>query len=522
MRFIRVGRHTLRIDLIEHVFEPSDTASGGTPTVFLRGRERGIELTPEEVVALGQLLAREHAASEFVARPGPGMAVTDPASDVAWYTVVGPWCRYDQDALLRARLAAVRRFYPGSRIMVQATETPTETNACWREATADLGIDWLTPRSFHSAGSEEDPISAMLEAYLDHARPAEFLFKFDLDTRVCRRFRWLPRGSVGVFGTLEYVAYSGFPYGNFPNVQGGCYGLSRETAVRVLGGGVLKGPELRADPDVWIDGIADWRGFAARGIICEDGLLRWVTKRMGLRPFGYDEIDSRFRRRPAGVNGDFAVTHPHKSLEPDEGGPPTARPPRRPPIAEGARRYFAACKELRPEYHRIADWLAARYKPEAVLDLGCGCAHILERFKELGVRVQGVDGSRNALEASPPAVRGDLKLADLRQPLDLDRFALVVCTGLAEFLPPESTDRLAETLAAHVGGHLLFSAAAPETEKRRRANSRSPSEWCTDFESRGLSLDEEATREFRSAMTGSALPDLPNEGLIFRRNSPTA
>jgi glycosyltransferase involved in cell wall biosynthesis len=237
---------------------------------------------------------------------------------IAWYLVLGPWCRYDQDVLLRPRLAAIRRIYPRSRVMVQPSESSPKAVARWRGATADLALDWLAPRPIHTAGPGVNPIGAMLEAYLDDPRPADFLFKVDLDARVRRPFRWLPYGSEGIFGTLEFVAYSGFPYGDFPNVQGGCYGLGRETARRILDGGLLSGPELRDDPKAWVDGIADWRRFADRGGIGEDGLLRWVTKRMGIRPFAYGEIDSRFGQRPGNAYGDFAVTHPHKVLEPDE------------------------------------------------------------------------------------------------------------------------------------------------------------------------------------------------------------
>jgi hypothetical protein len=246
------------------------------------------------------------------------MAPSAPETEVSWYVVLGPWCAYDQDALLRPRLAAIRRLYPTSRIMVHPSESDPATVARWQAATVELGIDWLTPRPLHALGSEITPIGAMLEAYLDDPRPAEFLFKVDLDARVWRRFRNLPRGRLGIFGTLEFVTDTGYSYGDFPNVQGGCYGLSRETARRIVEGGVLHGPELRANPGIWLDGIEDWRGFWVRGYTIEDALLRWVTRRMGMRPFAYDEIDSQFRRRPRGLRRDRAVTHPHKMLGPDE------------------------------------------------------------------------------------------------------------------------------------------------------------------------------------------------------------
>ena len=237
---------------------------------------------------------------------------------VAWYMVVTPLCRYNPDVLLRPRLAAIRRFYPGSRILVQPSETGPATVARWRGMTAGLGVDWLPSRPIHTWAAGVSPIAAMLEAYLDTPDPADFLIKIDLDARLWRRFRQLPHDRVGVFGTLESFASSGFPFGDFPHVQGGCYGMSRETAGRIREAGVLDCARLRDDPAIWVDGIADWRGIPEAGRTLEDGLLRWVAKEMGMRPFGYEEIDSRFLPCTRAASADFAVTHPHKMLEADE------------------------------------------------------------------------------------------------------------------------------------------------------------------------------------------------------------
>jgi hypothetical protein len=321
MRLIRIGPHTFRFDSIEYLFEHTDSVSKGgeaSLTLFLRGRESGIELTAKEAEVLTRFLGRECAISDLMASEEPGSSLSEPATEVDWYLVVSPLCSYDQEALLRPRLGAIRRHYPGSRIMVQPSETAPATVARWRAATTDLEIDWLTPRPIHTPGSGVTPIGAMLEAYLGVPHPAEFLIKIDLDARVRRRFRRLPHRALGVFGSLEFFACSGFPYGDFPNVQGGCYGLSRETARRILDSGILSGPELRDNPGIWVDGVADWRHFPEHGRTLEDGLLRWATKRMGMRPFALGEIDSQFRPRAWDVAGDYAVTHPHKTLNPDE------------------------------------------------------------------------------------------------------------------------------------------------------------------------------------------------------------
>ncbi len=329
MRLICVGCHTIRLDAIDYILEhpgttpgkagdAMDPARGTALTLFLKGREKGIELTDVESEALRLVLGRVCAISDLGV---PTMADTAPperVEEVAWYLAVNPWCSYDQNALIRPRLAAIRRFYPRSRIMVQPSEMGQSTIDRWRAATADLDIDWLTPRPVSTEGFGITAIAAMLDAYLDAPCPAEFLFKVDFDARVWRRFRWLPYDCLGVFGTLEFVASSGLPIGDFPNVQGGCYGMSRETARHILQVEDRLATELRDNPGIWVNGVEDWCDYPEHGRTLEDGLLRWITKRMRLCPFVYEEIDSHFRQRSPGALKDRAVTHPHKSLEPDE------------------------------------------------------------------------------------------------------------------------------------------------------------------------------------------------------------
>ena len=258
-------------------------------------------------------------------RPGPHTFRLDSAAtlaaEVAWYTVIGPWCRYDQDALLRPRLAAIRRHYPGSRIMVQPSETDAGTAARCARRDGRPGDRLARPPTRPCAGRRGRDDRGDDRVVPGRPEPGGV----PPEGRPRRpRASAVPGpagGSVGVFGTLEHASTSGALFGGFPNVQGGCYGMTRETARRIRDGGVLGGDGLKADPGAWVDGVADWTGWPGQGVTLEDGLLRWITRRMGLRPFSHDEIDSRFLLRPHGPGGDYAVTHPHKTLESDEGGP---------------------------------------------------------------------------------------------------------------------------------------------------------------------------------------------------------
>lgn len=104
-------------------------------------------------------------------------------------------------------------------------------------------------------------------------------------------------------------------------------------------------------------------------------------------------------------------------------------------------------------------YIAEKYRPAEVLDVGCGIGAYLRLFKDFGAGlVFGVDGipfGATALGADEYAQR------DLSQPLELDRqFDLVVCVEVVEHLAKRDADRLLESLSRHALRVIVFSAAS--------------------------------------------------------------
>ena len=88
------------------------------------------------------------------------------------------------------------------------------------------------------------------------------------------------------------------------------------------------------------------------------------------------------------------------------------------------------------------------FTPASVVDLGCGQAHWLSVWKELGVEdVLGVDGP-GVRENSTLLISEDKFLEhDLTKNLDLSRtFDLALCLEVAEHLPPKTARTLVDTL----------------------------------------------------------------------------
>jgi predicted TPR repeat methyltransferase len=162
--------------------------------------------------------------------------------------------------------------------------------------------------------------------------------------------------------------------------------------------------------------------------------------------------------------------------------------------------FFAMHQPWRAEYDAIADALAHLIDFSSVLDLGCGNGFILDRLHQHGRSVRGVDGSVHALQAAPPSIREKLTLADLTAPLRLGRHDLVICSEVAEHLAAHRADRLVDTICAHCGRWVFFTAATPGQGGHSHVNEQPHDYWIAKFARRGLRLDPDMTQRLRSEL----------------------
>lgn len=129
-------------------------------------------------------------------------------------------------------------------------------------------------------------------------------------------------------------------------------------------------------------------------------------------------------------------------------------------------------------------YIAEKYRPSSVLDIGCGVGAYLTLFKRLGADVifgvDGVPATASVLESNEYAVR------DLAQPLNLGRaFDCVICVEVAEHLEEHSAGVLLDTIAAHSDRTIVFSAAEPGQPGHGHINCRPISYWLAQWAERG-------------------------------------
>lgn len=133
----------------------------------------------------------------------------------------------------------------------------------------------------------------------------------------------------------------------------------------------------------------------------------------------------------------------------------------------------------------ILQLLFARFRPDSVLDVGCGLGTWLEAAKELGVAdIQGIEGAwLDPKLARIPAER--LRTLDLEKPFDLGRrFGLAISIEVAEHLSPEAAGAFVRSLVRH-SDVVLFSGAIPFQGGDHHVNEQFPDYWGRFFGDHG-------------------------------------
>lgn len=126
---------------------------------------------------------------------------------------------------------------------------------------------------------------------------------------------------------------------------------------------------------------------------------------------------------------------------------------------------------------KILQMLFDAYRPNSVMDVGCGLGTWLSAAKELGIEdIYGIEGAwldRAQLTIDEARV----SICDLEGGFALNRkFDLAICLEVAEHLHERSAGALVSSLAAH-SDLILFSAAIPFQGGHHHVNERFPDYW---------------------------------------------
>jgi SAM-dependent methyltransferase len=171
-------------------------------------------------------------------------------------------------------------------------------------------------------------------------------------------------------------------------------------------------------------------------------------------------------------------------------------------------------------YPRFAEALIRLRSPRTVVDVGSGSGLMLAEFAKRGVDVQGIEGSRAAIERSQLGER--IVRANLERGVpDLGNFDLALCIEVAEHLTARSAPRLVEGLT-RLSDVVVFTASQPGEGGLVHMNPQPESYWRELFAKQGFAVSP-LRDDLLDAIADVPEPRYLHENLmVFERSSRVA
>lgn len=235
---------------------------------------------------------------------------------ITWHIQV-----YEDLEYLATCLSAIRRWYPASRIFVISDGNP------------DPEIQKIAGRFQTECYYEErlfgvehggEIVHRFLDRYL--AAPSDFLVKVDGDTRINRRFWYLPKTKRPLLMGKRQTAGNGNE--DLVSVQGGCIAMNHAAASLMHNSKLFLDARLKPPTLAWARPGTPQELRAKKGLTSHDWTIGWVCKELKIRIYDHPEIASYWKVLHIDSRRDClfdhrkfirrfwpAVTHPHKLLD---------------------------------------------------------------------------------------------------------------------------------------------------------------------------------------------------------------
>ncbi|MBM2840162.1 MAG: hypothetical protein HW412_690 [Bacteroidetes bacterium] len=146
----------------------------------------------------------------------------------------------------------------------------------------------------------------------------------------------------------------------------------------------------------------------------------------------------------------------------------------------------------------IAGSIVQDLKPKRVVDVGCGTGVLLERLRDHGVEVMGLEYNEIALRIctgrSLDARRFDIEHDPI---ISFAEAEVAVCFEVGNLIAESAADRCVEILSS-VSRAVVFSAGAPGQGGVHVRNEQPQEYWIAKFQARGFAFDSELSQKWRS------------------------
>jgi SAM-dependent methyltransferase len=150
----------------------------------------------------------------------------------------------------------------------------------------------------------------------------------------------------------------------------------------------------------------------------------------------------------------------------------------------------------------ISSSIARDYRPQSVIDVGCGTGALLEAIAKHGIEVYGLEYADAAIEFCHRRKLNVQKFDLERSPVDIPRkFSVAVSMEVAEHLPASVSDRYVHLLTS-LAPVVVFTAAVPGQGGLDHVNEQPPEYWIAKFAAHGHELIPEVMERWKSEWRG--------------------
>ncbi len=136
------------------------------------------------------------------------------------------------------------------------------------------------------------------------------------------------------------------------------------------------------------------------------------------------------------------------------------------------------------------------YKPESLVDFGCGIGSYLLAAHDLKVKVKGYEiGGNDAKIFTNVRVREFVEFdTDITKPIGVFRNDMSFCIEVAEHIEPTGSQQLINNIVGATKRLCVFSAAPKSQDGTGHINTHSKGYWIHLFEQGGMKYNEKQTK----------------------------
>lgn len=158
-------------------------------------------------------------------------------------------------------------------------------------------------------------------------------------------------------------------------------------------------------------------------------------------------------------------------------------------------------------------WYIDKYKPNSVIDFGCGIGTYLLVAWLADIKIKGFDISESAKKFTQVPVQPFIDYTDCTKRIELpDTYDCVLSFETAEHIDPVGTDQFIDNIVRAASKHILFTAAPPGQLGCGHINLQPKEYWIEKF---SLPVNEPMTNEVAESWRRIGCPEYISDNLII-------